>query len=172
MQKELNHNLFPQQNEIHENSIHTLTPPVETLITKAVTASEEVHLLRIHMHRLQEQLSRISQHILEQSKTTQVKFERTAQAISRVEHTQVSFSQDTSEKIATISSRILERKSVDVKIQELIEQQNNLIKINEERMQKFSKSLSEKEIQINCLTQNLQEAQMEIQKLKRINNNK
>lgn len=190
MHKELNPNLFlqqqqqmqPQQQQMSQAQFQqqpissqmvpydinpAITPPVEAMMNKAVTTSEEVHVLRRQVFRQQEQITKLSHHLLEQNKSQQLKYERTAQAITRMEQGNVSFAQDISEKIAQISSRISERKAVDLKIQDLIEQQNIMLKTNDDRIQKLQKYITEKDIQMNNLVMAMQEAQMEIQRLKR-----
>jgi hypothetical protein len=159
MQKELNTQLFPKP--------EILSPAVESLINRATTASEELQLLRRQVFRLQDQVTKLSSHFVEQNKNQQLKADRWVQALSRLEQNQTTYAQENNEKVAQVASRISERKGMDCRIQELMEQQNILLKTYEERFQKLQKGLSEKDIQISMITGQLQEAQVEISRLKR-----
>lgn len=165
MQKELNPQLFPKTQKASADEL--LSPPVETLINKAMTASEEVQVLRRQVFRLQDQITKLSSHFIEQNKNQQLKSDRWVQSLTRIEQNQQTYMHENNEKIAQLASRISDRKGMDFKLQELLEQQNILIKSFEDRFQKLQKSISEKDIQINAITGQLQEAQMEICRIKR-----
>jgi chromosome segregation ATPase len=165
MQKELNPQLFPKTQKA--NTEELMNPQIETLINKAMTASEEVQVLRRQVFRLQDQVTKLSSHVIEQNKSQQVKSDRWAQTLARIEQNQQTYMYENNDKIAQLASRLSDRKGMDFKLQELLEQQNNLLKSYEDRFQKLQKSVSEKEIQINTITGHLQEAQMEINRLKR-----
>lgn len=165
MQKELSTQLFPKTSKATTEEV--LSPAVESLINKAMTSSEEVQLLRRQVFRLQDQITKLSSHFTEQNKNQQLKADRWVQALNRLEQNQSTYAQENNEKVAQLASRVSERKGIDYKIQELIEQQNILLKNYEERFQKLQKGLSEKDMQINMITGHLQEAQVEITRLKR-----
>lgn len=165
MQKELNMQLFPKTQKACADEL--MNPAVETLINKAMITSEEVQLLRRQVLRQQDQITKMSSHFVEQNKNQQLKADRWVQALNRLEQSQSNYSQENNEKVAQLASRISERKAIDYKIQELIEQQNILLKTYEERFQKLQKGLAEKDMQINTITSHLQEAQVEISRLKR-----
>jgi hypothetical protein len=165
MQKELSNQLFPKTSKASTEEV--LSPAVESLINKAMTSSEEVQLLRRQVFRLQDQITKLTSHFTEQNKNQQLKADRWVQALNRLEQNQSTYAQENNEKVAQLASRVSERKGIDYKIQELIEQQNILLKNYEERFQKLQKGLSEKDMQINMITGHLQEAQVEITRLKR-----
>jgi chromosome segregation ATPase len=166
MQKELNTQLFPKT--LKGNTEEIMSPAVESLINRAMTSSEEVQLLRRQVLRLQDQVTKLSSHFIEQNKNQQLKADRWVQALARLEQNQSTYAQENNEKVAQLASRISERKGSDFKIQELFEQQNILLKNYEERFQKLQKGLSGKEIQINTIAGQLNEAQAEISRLKRV----
>jgi hypothetical protein len=165
MQKELNTQLFPKPTKTNSDEI--MSPPVETLINKAMTASEEVLVLRRQVSRLQDQITKLSSHFIEQNKNQQLKSDRWVQALSRLEQNQTTYARENNDKVAHLASRISERKGMEFKVQELIEQQNILLKSYEERFLKLQKGLAEKDIQISMITGYLQEAQVEISRIKR-----
>lgn len=165
MQKELNPQLFPKPTRLTAEEM--MSPPVEAMLNKVVTAAEEVQVLRRQVLRLQEQVTKLSSMFVEQNKSQILKADRWMQALNRLEQSQASYAKENNEKIAQLSSRLTEKRGMELKAHELVEQQNNMLKSFEDRFQKLQKANSEKDIQINMITGQLQEAIIELNRLRR-----
>lgn len=166
MQKELNPSLFPSQKPKREMPGESF-PALEVIYEKAIAASEEVRLLRTQLNRLQDQMTRMGSHLTEQSKSQQVKFDRLGQSLTRIDQNHSQMIREINEKLATVNSKLAERKAYDFKSQEVIEQQSQMLKSYEARIVKLQKVLSEKEAQISTMAGFLNEAKMELARLKR-----
>lgn len=171
MQKELNPSLFPNLKNKRENSTGTEgsmgVPALEVIYEKALAASEEVRLLRTQLNRLQDQMTRMGTYLDENSKSQQVKFDRMGQSLLRIDQNHSEMIREINEKLVTISGKLAERKAYEFKSQEVVEQQAQMIKTYEARLTKMQKLISEKEAQISTLSDVLNEAKMELARLKR-----
>jgi chromosome segregation ATPase len=166
MQKELNPNLFPNLKTKREGTNESL-PALEVIYEKALAASEEVRLLRTQLNRLQDQMTRMGTHLTENSKSQQVKFDRLGQSLTRIDQNHSEMIREINEKLATVNGKLAERKAYEFKSQEVIEQQAQMLKSYEARIMKLQKILNEKEAQITTMSGFLNEAKMELARLKR-----
>jgi chromosome segregation ATPase len=166
MQKELNPSLFPNLKNRKDANGESL-PALEVIYEKALAASEEVRLLRTQLNRLQDQMTRMGTHLTENTKSQQVKFDRLGQSLTRIDQNHSEMIREINEKLALVNSKLAERKTFDFKSQEVIEQQSQMLKSYEARIVKLQKILSEKEAQISTMAGFLNEAKMELSRLKR-----
>ena len=166
MQKELNPNLFPATKPKRENANENL-PALEVIYEKALAASEEVRLLRTQLNRLQDQMTRMGTHLAETTKSQQVKFDRLGQSLTRIDQNHTEMIREINQRLAQVNSKLQERKTQDFKSQEVIEQQAEMLKTYEARITKLQKILNEKEAQIITMSGFLNEAKMELARLKR-----
>lgn len=166
MQKELNPSLFPVAKPKRDLNPEGL-PALEVIYEKALAASEEVRLLRTQLNRLQDQMTRMGTHLTEQSKSQQVKFDRLGQSLNRIDQNHSEMIREINERLATVNSKLAEKKTFDFKAQEVIEQQSQMLKSYEARILKLQKVLSEKEAQISTMSGFLNEVKMELARLKR-----
>jgi len=166
MQKELNSHLFPVTKNKRDQLTDNL-PSLEIIYEKALAASEEVRLLRTQFNRLQDQMTRMGTQLTENSKSQQVKFDRLGQSLTRIDQNHSEMIREINERLATVNSKLAERKAYDFKAQEVIEQQAQMLKTYEARITKLQKILSEKEAQISTLSDTLNEAKMELTRTKR-----
>lgn len=166
MQKELNPGLFPNSKPKRDTPTEGL-PALEVIYEKALAASEEVRLLRTQLNRLQDQMTRMGTHLVEQGKSQQVKFERLGQSLTRIDQNHSEMIREMNQRLAALNSKLSERKAYDFKSQEVIEQQAQMLKNYEARITKLQKVLSEKEAQITTMAGFLNEAKMELARLKR-----
>lgn len=166
MQKELNPSLFPNLKNKREQSGEGL-PALEVIYEKALAASEEVRLLRTQLNRLQDQMTRMGTHLTENNKNQQLKFDRLGQSLTRIDQNHSEMIREINERLANLNSKLAERKAYDFKSQEVIEQQSQMLKTYEARIVKLQKILSEKEAQITTMAGFLNEAKMELARLKR-----
>ncbi len=101
-------------------------------------------------------------------KTTHLRLEKLQQQMVRFENSHNGLAQETGHKLAQIGHKFIERKSMDQKIQELVDRYSGVIKSFEVRMHHLQKLLSEKESQMMSAQAELNQAKMEIARLKRL----
>lgn len=168
MQKELNPDLFPTpKTSIKRETATEGLPALEVIYEKALAASEEVRLLRTQLNRLQDQMTRMGTHIAENTKSQQLKFDRLGQSLSRIDQNHSEMIREINQRLAQVNSKLSERKAYDFKSQEVIEQQAQMLKTYEARITKLQKVLSEKEAQIITMSGVINEAKMELARIKR-----
>lgn len=115
-----------------------------------------------------EELKRLAAHVQEFMKATHLKLERLQQQVGRLEQSHNGMVQETGQKLSQIGMRFNERKSIDAKIQEMVDRHTNVIKSFEVRMNHLQRLLADKESQIVTAQATLNEAKMEISRLKRL----
>jgi chromosome segregation ATPase len=162
MQKELNPELFGEAGQ-------------KSRVFEAPAQNNHVHVLeqkiletRNQVHHLAEGLNKIVSQINEFIKSSQVKFERMQQALNKLEQNDQALSVDATQKISALHTRLGERKSMDYKIQEMIDRHNSVLRSHEVRMAQLQKLVSEKEAQVLAAQSALNETKMEIARLKRL----
>lgn len=100
-------------------------------------------------------------------KSTNAKLERMQQMVSRLEASHNGLAQELASRIHQMQGRIVERASYDEKTQEMIDRHGQIMKSFEVRMQQLQRILAEKESQLSTTLQALNEAKLEIARLKR-----
>lgn len=160
MQKELNPELF---GESHAKSRVVEAPPVN-----------QMHLLeqklietRAQVHQMGENLARVVSQINEFIRSSQTKFDRLNQAIQRLEQNDQALAGEVSQKVNMMHTRLSDRKTMDMKIQEMVDRHNSVLRGFELRMAQMQKILTEKEAQLVATQSALNETKMEIARLKR-----
>jgi DNA repair exonuclease SbcCD ATPase subunit len=173
MKKELNHELFrdTQTSSQQTNSSMTWIEPAAATSTpdpRIFNHDLQISELKQHVYNLHEQMMKLASQSAELMKSSQMKFERLAQAVTRIESTQLNLSQEMSQKVATLSGRLNERKSIDGKVQEMVERHHQMLRGYEARLNQVQRLLTEKESQALSSQAALNEARMEIARLKRL----
>lgn len=167
MNKELNPELFGEKKSTkapnHESAMGLGSPGGNYLNT-----DRQIFELRVQNQNLTDQLNKVVATVNELIKTTNAKFEKQASLLNRLEQSHNGLASEAGQKITQLSQRVNERKSLDLKVQEMVDRHNNVIKSFEVRMNHLQKLLSEKEAQMISAQAALNEAKMEISRLKRI----
>jgi hypothetical protein len=167
MNKELNPDLFGEKKSNkalnHENSICLGTPGDNYLNT-----DRQIFELRVQNQNLADQLNKVVATLNELIKTNNIKFEKQSSLINRLEQSHNGLASEAGQKITQISQRINERKSMDLKVQEMVDRHNNVIKSFEVRMNHLQRLLAEKDAQVISSHAALNEAKMDIARLKRL----
>jgi chromosome segregation ATPase len=115
-----------------------------------------------------EALQRIVHQMNDYMKTNQAKMERVHTALLKLEANDESLATETMEKMNQLNARVGERKAMDAKVQELIDRQNNILRTFEVRLSHLQMLLNEKDAQLVSSQAALNEAKMEIARLKRM----
>ena len=155
MQKELNPELFGSQS-------------TQTLKSVLTQADQKVFEVKQHLNLLSEQVAKMVAQMNEYIKTSHSKMERMQVAVSKLENNLQQMAEQSGLKMSSLSQRLSERKSLDSKIQDMIDRHNNVLRSYEMRMSNLQKMIGEKEAQIMQAQSTLNEAKMEIVRLKRL----
>lgn len=159
MQKELNPLLFgenAQKSRLVDKSMPS--PQLE----------QKIQETKQQMQSVTEALQRIVSQMNEYMKTNQAKLERMTSSISTLEANDEIISKDTNDKMNQLNARLGERKSMDAKVQDLVDRQNNILRTFEVRLNHMQMLLNEKDAQLVSSQAALNEAKMEIARLKRM----
>ncbi|RYZ75470.1 MAG: hypothetical protein EOP05_07740 [Proteobacteria bacterium] len=103
----------------------------------------------------------------ELARTVHARLERFSQAIVRVEDSQNKSHQESAQKFAMVAAKVNERKISDMKIQELVDRHNSIIRNFENRLLSMQRLVSEQEMSLHNAQAALDEARNEISRLKR-----
>ncbi|MEN0057687.1 MAG: hypothetical protein AAGB31_02540 [Bdellovibrio sp.] len=167
MHKELNPELFGEK-KAAKSPVLESAGALNASANNYLNTDRQIFELRAQNQALADQLNKVVGTVNELIKTSNIKFEKQSHLMSRLEQNHNGLALEAGQKITQIMQRVNERKSIDLKVQEMVDRHNNVIKSFEVRMNHLQKLLAEKEAQmISCQTA-LNEAKMEIARLKRL----
>ncbi|MGZ3745236.1 MAG: hypothetical protein ACXWRE_02550 [Pseudobdellovibrionaceae bacterium] len=168
MQKELNPELFGEKKSPSSTRRESLVPPAPSTDPAYLNTDRQIFELKSQMMSVNEQLSKLNQAMNEANKNGNARMERFQQGINRLETSHNGLAVEAGQKIQQINNKLSERKALDLKIQEMVDRHNNVIKSFEVRLNHMQKLLTEKEAQTAAAYTALNEAKMEIARLKRL----
>lgn len=167
MSKELNPDLFGEKKAaktpISDGSMGMGASNINYLNT-----DRQIFELRAQNQALADQLNKVVMTVNELIKTSNMKFEKQNSLLTRLEQSHNGLANEAGQKITQLAQRVNERKSFELKVQEMVDRHNNVIKSFEVRMNHLQKLLSEKEAQLISSQAALNETKMEIARLKRL----
>lgn len=102
----------------------------------------------------------------ELAKTVHARLERFSQSIVRMEDAQNKTQSENAQRFATVVAKVNERKVGDMKVQELMDRHNSMIRNFENRMLSLQRLASEQEMALHNAQAALDEARSEIARLK------
>jgi chromosome segregation ATPase len=165
MQKELNPELFGSgvvgQSRYKENE----TPNSHRAVQQTEQKIAEV---RAQMKGLTEQMAYLTSQVNEYIRSSQGRLEKMNSGVKQLEMSQESLRQETGQRLSMAHQRLNERKSMDMKMQELIDRHNSVLRSFEVRLHHMQKLMAEKDAQMIATQATLNEAKMEIARLKRL----
>jgi DNA repair exonuclease SbcCD ATPase subunit len=163
MQKELNPELFGQSMNVQEQATsYQAAQELPSQVEKRLLAFKEQYQA-LHGH-----VSKWITYFSENAKFANGRMDKIQQSISKLEAHLLSSQQDVHNKLNHLNAKITERRSVEGKIQNLVERHNGVLRSYEVRMNQLMRLLSEKEALLAQAQSNLNEAKMEITRLKRL----
>lgn len=171
MQKELNPNLFQSQLQHSKGQIDFVEGKTATVVAPSQPSSVAMAMQTEYQKQflaMQEQIEKLSQVFIESQKNTQLKIDRCQYQVGRLENQQNQMSAEMNAKIHHLTQRSMERQNIDLKVQEMIDRHNSVVKTFEVRLNQLQKLLAEKEAQYRAVQASLSEAKMEIMRLKRL----
>jgi len=167
MQKELNPELFGEKKSASPARREGLIPPAPSTDPSYLNTDRQIFEIKSQILSMNEQLNKLTQALNETNKTTNGKFDRVQQSQTRLETAHNGLATEAGQKIQQINTKLAERKTLDMKIQEMVDRHNNVIKSFEVRLNHMQRLLAEKENQLVASQAALNEAKMEIARLKR-----
>ncbi|MBC7370258.1 MAG: hypothetical protein H7326_01760 [Bdellovibrionaceae bacterium] len=171
MQKELNPELFGEKkstsNHASSHRREGLIPPPPSNDPTFLNTDRQIFEIKSQIMSMNDQLSKLTAALNEANKTSNGKFERVQQTQTRLETSHNGLAMEAGQKIQQINAKLAERKALDAKIQEMVDRHNNVIKSFEVRLNHMQRLLADKENQMAASQAALNEAKMEISRLKR-----
>ncbi len=167
MQKELNPDIFG-------DVMYSQQAPKTKIIDNYKLANEslvnEQHYLNLkgQMLSLSETVSKMATQLEELQRTSYHRLDRMQQNVSKLENNDQLLAQDTTQKLNQVYNRLGERKSMDLKIQEMVDRHNSVLRSYEVRLNQLQKLLAEKDAQLLANQSLLNELKMELTRLKRL----
>lgn len=169
MNKELNPDLFGEKKAAKSPSTADLTSSAGVVANaNYLNTDRQIFELKSQNQVLQDQLGKIVTTVNELIKSSNLRFEKQSHLLSRLEQTHNGLVTEAGQKFSHLSQRVNERRSLDAKVQEMVDRHNNVIKSFEVRMNHLQKLLAEKEGQMAACQTALNDAKMEIARLKRM----
>ncbi len=165
MQKELNPELFGEnisKSRVVDNSIS------QKPNSHHVALENKISETRSQLHQLGESLTSVVNQVNDFIKGSQGKFERLNQSVQRLEQNDQAMNLEAAQKISQINNKLGERKIMDLKIQEMVDRHNSVLRSFEVRFNQMQKLMADKEALLVSAQSALNEAKMEISRLKRL----
>lgn len=168
MQKELNPELFGERRVTRTAETPATSLPSVPDSSSFLNLDRQILEIRQQVGQLGDELKKLMIQSQEFMKSSHLRTERLAQQVQRLEQSHNGLVQETGHKMTQMGQRLGERKALDQKIQEMVDRHGNVIKSFEVRMHHLQRLLSDKEAQLVGAQAALNEAKMEISRLKRL----
>jgi hypothetical protein len=126
----------------------------------------QIHQLRLQLQAAEKRNELLTQQFQEFVRASTSRFERTHHTMQRLESGMVQQVNELNAKYSGISSKVNERKVQDVKVQEMIDRHNNIVRSFENRLTHMQRVLGEQEMQLHNSQAALEEARHELARLK------
>ncbi len=165
MQKELNPELFGTG---AIGSMRFREDETNTSQRQTLQLEEKIAENRSQVKFTMDQMASLVTQVNEYIKTSHAKFDRLQASIRAIEGSEKTNYSEVGQRLSQVHQRLNERKSWDAKVQEMIDRQNGILRSYEVRMNHLQKLLSEKDAQMVSAQAALNDAKMEISRLKRL----
>lgn len=149
-------------------SVEESFPHQNTITNESLNEQKYFERLRSRIEKIEISIEKVAAKFEEFSKICQLKFERLAQGLGRVDDVISKQNSDFGTKYAQLSGRVSERKLSENKIEDMIDRHNQIITSFEQRMTQLQKVLSEQELQLANYSSALDEARQVISRMKRV----
>jgi hypothetical protein len=170
MQKELNPELFGDKKIMKSSSLMGAesSNSMANSQNSFLNTDRQIFERKSQNQMLADQMNKIVATVNELIKGNSSKFDRQQALLTRMEQSHNGLAVEAGQKITQLSQKLNERKGLDLKIHEMVDRHNNVIKSFEVRMNHLQKLLAEKEAQMISSQTALNEAKMELARLKRL----
>lgn len=167
MQKELNPELFGESSVVKSRVVDSQAP-VEASFQQVLVVDQKIADLRNEMRTVVEHMQHAMKQVNEFIRASQSRFEKLQTAIAQLERNDQALSLDNTQKLSNLAQKIGERKVLDIKVQEMIDRHNSVLKSYELRLNQLQKLIAEREQQIVATQGALNDAKREIARMKRL----
>jgi hypothetical protein len=162
--RELNPALFADRG----NPSQVMAGALQNEYPHVLQNEQKINEMKNQISVMAEHVGKLSQQFSEWSKSTHTKFERLQSQMTKLEQNDHYIVTEAAQKFSQINTRFGERRSIDIKIQEMIDRHNSVLKSFEMRLSQMQRLMAEKEAQLLATTAALNETKMEISRLKRM----
>lgn len=166
MQKQLKSSIFGASSAAQPRIVDSSL--AESLQGNHLELERRMDFLQRQLQGLTDQWAQSVTQINEFIKSTQNRFEKLQQNIQRIEMQSLAGASDVATKMGYMQNRLQERKTMDLKVHEMVDRYNSVLRSHEVRMNQMQKMLAEKEAALASAQAHLNETKMEIARLKRI----
>jgi chromosome segregation ATPase len=168
MQKELNPDLFGESSVTKSRVVAPANPASALPFEQVVQVDQKLAEMRSQVVAVADQMNRMVAQVNEFMKATQMKFDKIQAILGQLEKNDAALSLDNTQKLSQLNHKLGERKILDMKVQEMIDRHNTVLKSYELRLSQLQKLIAEREQQVMAATASLNEAKMEIARMKRL----
>jgi hypothetical protein len=162
--RELNPALFGEPSA----QAKVLDGSAQSQLPHLMQTEQKVNEMKTQLGMMAEHVGKLTEQFTEFAKSSQIKFERIQQYLQKLEQNDHQIVSEATQKFSQINTRLGERKSTDNKIHEMVDRHNSVLKSFEMRLTQMQKLIMEKEAQLLTAQAALNEAKMEIARLKRL----
>lgn len=165
MQKELNPELFGNSNSIPAKLKESEAP---SLHRAAQQTELKVAESKAQIKQISDQMMNLVQQVNEFIKITQSRVDKLYLHAKHQDVQTEAFKNENAQKMSMVHARLNERKSMDSKVQEMIDRHNSVLRSFEVRMNHMQRLMAEKDALLVDAQAALNDAKMEISRLKRL----
>jgi hypothetical protein len=140
--------------------------PYAALDIKAL--EQQFGTLKVALLQLEKKTDSIISKMDELGRSVHTRLERFWHSVQRLEETQTQHHHETTGKFAQVAAKVNERKVVDGKVQDLVDRHNTIIRNFENRLTSLQRLVTEQEMALHNSTAALEDARLEISRLKRL----
>jgi len=166
MHKELNPELFGESS-VNRTRVVDGNAASGMAHQQVLQVDQKLAEMRVQNHSVIEQMNRLTKQMNDFIRMSQSRFEKMQAAIEQLQSQDQTLILENNQKLNQLNQKLGERKSLDLKAQEMIDRHNNVLKSYELRLSQLQKLIVEREQQIVACTAALNDAKMEISRLKR-----
>lgn len=131
-----------------------------------ISAAKQILDLKTQIQLITEQMNRVVLTLNESNKTIHSKFEKIQQVLLKMDQSYNGLTSETGKKLNQLETQLADRAMMETKIQEMVDRHNNVVHNFEVRMGQVQRILAEKEAQQISTQSALNEARMEMARLK------
>lgn len=168
MQKELNPELFGEGSHQKTRVVEPASGAYSQSFQQVLSVDQKLADMRGQILATVEQVNRFVAQMNDFVRGSQAKFDKISAALVQLEKNDEAVSLDNAQKLSQLSQKLGERKALDMKVQEMVDRHNTVLRSYELRLSQLQKLISEREQQIMNLTAVVNESKMEISRLKRL----
>lgn len=166
MQKELNPELFGEG--LSRSRLVEPSGGEDRGLQQVLAVDQKIAELRGEVRGAVEQMNDAMARIADFMRASQGRFEKLQTAIAVLERNDQAIALDNTQKLSQLNQKLGERKVLDLKVQEMIDRHNSVLKSYELRLSQLQKLIGEREQQILATQGALNEAKRELARLKRL----